>query len=284
MLRVVRLPIMLGGVLGYALGALLGLHSGGTVNPTLLVLCYLVVAFGDLSTHFSNDYYDVELDRVAHRKLFGGSNLLVSRGGLMPAALNSARALSMLSVLLSFAAVLLGAPIVLLPLALGANLLGWFYSLPGVRLSYRGLGEAAIAVGTGFGVTVAGYLAVRPGIDAVFLGVAPAFVLYGFMLALCLELADMEADRAGGKMNLVARFGWRACLRLSLLNCLIAVVALWFSAWPFLAYAGLLPLAAAILGNVYASDDLARRDAVASGCVMSLFGLLVASVVLLIRF
>jgi len=277
LIRVVRVPILLGGALGYCLGVLLGLDAGGILSLPLAAVCYLVAALGDLSTHYSNDYYDVELDRLAPRKTFGGSNLLVSRGELKRGALFSAEVLSLASIILSFFAVSLGAPLLLVPLAVGANFLGWLYSTL-VRLSHRGLGEAAIAVGTGFGVPVAGYLAVTGAVDAHFLLISAAFMLYGFVLSLSLELPDLEADRVGGKMNLVARYGSRFCLRLALLLCLGSEVILTLFAGAGMALAGLVPLLVVIWGNLAATDEKSRLDAVSATCILSLFVFLVVSI------
>lgn len=285
--RVVRLPILLGGVLGCGLGALLGLLAGGVFNPILFIVSYAVVALGDLSTHFSNDYFDVELDRSAPRKTFGGSNLLVDRADLLAPALGVAKILSLASVLVAGFAAVLGVSPLIIPLAIGANILGWFYSLPPFRLAYRGLGEVAIAVGTGFGVPAAGYLAVRGTLDPEFVPLSLALMMYGFVLALCLELSDMEADRIGGKLNLVARFGWKACLRLALLLCLASTAIMGLFSIPALAVASLLPFAAVLFGNILSTGDRARLDAVATGCILSLFAFLVtsvASLAVLIRF
>jgi 1,4-dihydroxy-2-naphthoate octaprenyltransferase len=278
LLGVVRFPILLGGALGCALGALLGLASGGVFNPLLFVVCYGVVAFGDLSTHFSNDYFDVGLDRVAPRKTFGGSNLLVARADLMSSALDVAKTLSLVSIALAVLAAAMGVSLVIIPLVLAANALGWLYSLPPIRLAYRGLGEAAIAVGTGFGVPAAGYLAVKGALDTGFVLVSLALVLYGFVLGVSLELPDVEADRAGGKMNLVVRFGWRACLRVALLLCLASTVILSLFSGRVMAIASIIPLVAVLLGNLFASDKFSRLDAIASSCILSLFAFLVASV------
>lgn len=278
LLRVVRLPILLGGALGCGLGALLGLAAGGVFNPLLFMLCYAVVALGDLSTHFSNDYFDVELDRMAPRKTLGGSNLLVGRADLMPPALGAAKLLSLASVALAVLAAAMGVSPLIVPLALAANVLGWLYSLPPLRLAYRGLGEAAIAVGTGFGVPAAGYLAVKGSFDFNFMIFLVALVLYGFVLGLSLELPDVEADRVGGKMNLVARFGWRACLRLALLLCSASTVMLALFSGTAMAVASIIPLAAVLLGNFLATGNRSRLDAVATGCILSLFAFLVASV------
>jgi len=278
LLRVIRLPILLGGSLGYGLGALLGLAGGGVFNPILLVVSYAVVALGDLSTHFSNDYFDAELDRSAPKKIFGGSNLLVGRTDLLLPALGVARILSLSSVALAGLAAALGVSPLIVPLALAANILGWLYSLPPFRLAYRGLGEAAIAVGTGFGVPAAGYLTVRGSLDTGFMLCSAALVLYGFVLGLSLELPDMEADRVGGKMNLVARFGWRTCMRFALLLCLASTVILTLFLGTIIALASVVPLTVFLFGNFLVTENRSRRDVVAAACILSLFTFLVASV------
>jgi len=280
LVRVVRVPILVGGFLGFAFGALLGLRAGGVFDVSLFAACYAVVAFGDLSTHFSNDYFDVALDGVSPGKTFGGSKQLVGRPELLGPAMSAARLLSYASILAACAAVALGASVLILPLAVGANALGWLYSLPPWRLSHRGFGELAIAVGTGFGVPTAGYLAVKGEIDAGLLVSSAALMMYGFVLALNLELADMEADHEGGKMNLVARFGWSKSLRVAVLLCAAATTILWLNS-PILACLSLVPLGAVLLANLYSTGERGRRDAVATMCISSLFVFLVAAVVLL---
>jgi 1,4-dihydroxy-2-naphthoate octaprenyltransferase len=278
LLRVIRLPILLGGALGYGLGALLGFAGGGVFNPILFIISYAVVALGDLSTHFSNDYFDVELDRSSQRKIFGGSNLLVGRTDLLRPALGVAKILSLSSVALAGLAAALGVSPLIVPLALASNILGWLYSLPPFRLAYRGLGEAAIAVGTGFGVPAAGYLTVIGSLTPGFMLCSAALMLYGFVLSLSLELPDMEVDRVGGKMNLVARFGWRTCLRLALLMCLASMVILALFLGTLMAMASVVPLTVVLFGNFLATEKRSSRDIVATACILSLFTFLIVSV------
>ena len=109
-------------------------------------------------------------------------------------------------------------------IVVAANLLGWFYSAPPIRLSTRGLGEPTIALGTGFLIPAAGYVAVKGQLDTSFLLLAIPFVMYGLMLALSLEVPDMEDDLRVGKSNLVVRkgrrFAFSAILALSFLATL----------------------------------------------------------------
>lgn len=69
-LKIVRLHIVAGGLLAFLVGALLGLANGGVFNPIHFVVYYLAVLFGDLSTHYSNDYFDVQHDKLTYKKSF----------------------------------------------------------------------------------------------------------------------------------------------------------------------------------------------------------------------
>jgi len=259
------------------LGALLGLAGGGVFNPILLIVSYAVVALGDLSTHFSNDYFDVELDQSAPRKIFGGNNLLVRRPDLLLPALGVAEILTLSSLALAGLAVVLGVSPLIAPRSGSEHT--WLALLPApvsTRLSSTWRG--CYCCWTGFGVPAAGYLTVRGYLDNRFMLFSAALVLYGFVLGLSLELPDMEADRVGGKMNLVARFGWRTCMRLALLLCFAstAILALYFGT--ILTLSSLVPLTVVLSGNLLATENRSRRDIVATACILSLFAFLIFSV------
>ena len=221
-LRVIRPHIVVGGLLGYSLGALLALVRGGRLDPVALALGYLVVLFGDLSTHFSNDYYDVDLDRGARRKALGSSYALVEHPEARPLAGAVAVALTAASLLAAASLVLLGSHPSLLAIVAVTNLLGWLYSAPPVHLNARCLGEATIALGTGFVIPAVGYIVARGAIDWAFLSLSAPLVLYGLVLSLSLELPDLEADREGGRTNLVVVLGRRSVALLILVLAIIA--------------------------------------------------------------
>jgi 1,4-dihydroxy-2-naphthoate polyprenyltransferase len=202
--RVVRMHIVLGGVLAFTLGAVLAFVNSGVFDPLRIILFYAVVLFGDLSTHFGNDYFDVKSDQfIERKKFFSGKNILVNNPALRPQAKTISIVLLVLSNAGAFLAViLLAAPIELLIIALCANFLGWSYSAPPLRLVSRGFGEAAIALAVGFAIPAVGYLAVRGQLDWLFFIFGLPFVMYGLMLALSLEAPDIEVDRKGGKLNI----------------------------------------------------------------------------------
>jgi len=222
-LRIIRPHIVAGGFLGYCLGVLLAMLVGGKTSSETFVLGYLIVLFGDLATHFSNDYYDVDIDKNAPSKTFGGSNVLVEHPEIRPLAIGGAIFLSSGSLFIALLMVsMFGFPPFLLHLVATTNLFGWLYSTPPVSLNARGLGEVTIALGTGFSIPAVGYVAALGYIDSAFLIFSMPLILYGLILSLSLELPDLEVDREYGKMNLVVLLGRRKVTFLILLTSTLA--------------------------------------------------------------
>lgn len=223
LLKVIRSHIVIGGFLGFNLGVLLGLDTGGKLSPAMYILGFMIILFGDLSTHFSNDFFDIEVDKKSPHKTFGGSNFLVDHPELRRASIISALVLSMTSVGIAYLMVpIFSSPLLLPLLVLATNLAGWVYSTPPVRLNSRGLGEVTIAIGTGFAIPCIGYFLAIGAIDRSFLIFSFLPVLYGFILSLSLELPDLEADFEYGRKNLVVLGGRRKTSILILLLCLVA--------------------------------------------------------------
>jgi 1,4-dihydroxy-2-naphthoate octaprenyltransferase len=281
-LKIIRLHIVLGGFLAFSLGALLAVASGGTFNPVLFLLMYVVVLFGDLSTHYSNDYFDVEVDRrIEAKKFFAGSNLLVSHPELRPAAKSISIALLAASSAMAFLIVLfLGAPIEFLIIALAENLVGWAYSAPPLRLTSRGFGEVAVACVTGFAIPGIGYLAVRGYFDPVFVFLAVPFVMYGLILSLSLEAPDIELDRKGGKRNLPVRGGPRTVFLIILALAVSATAAFLTYVWQFTSAVidfrapllfSVVPLAMALLGFVRVAFQQKKANVSSALNVAALF-------------
>jgi 1,4-dihydroxy-2-naphthoate octaprenyltransferase len=232
-LRIIRIHIVVGGALAFSLGALLAIVGGGSFDPARVVLGYTVVLLGDLSSHYSNDYFDVEVDRyIEQKKFFAGSNLLVTNPYLRSLSRHVSLSLLALSNILAVALVLfLGAPIEFFIVILGASLVGWFYSAPPLRLTSRGFGEASVGCVTGFAIPALGYLAVRGRFDPLFVYFAVPFVMYGFMLSLSLEAPDVEVDRKGGKRNLAVRIGARSVFFLILALTVSATLTFFVYNW-----------------------------------------------------
>jgi len=279
-LKVIRPHIVAGGFLGYLVGALFSLNLGGSFSWTRFALGYLVVLFMDLSTHYNNDYYDVEIDRHAPFKPFGSVNLFVEHPELRGSAFLVAAGASALSLLIASALVLTGSGWHLLAVVALFNVLGWLYSAPPVRLHSRRLGEATIAVGTGFCVPAVGYIVAQGGLDGVFMLFSAPLVLYGFILSLCLQMPDLETDQVLGKLTLVGLIGRRRSYILVLLSSVAASVCYFllipgagaFEAMPLVSLA---PVVSSLLSVLFLDDSPAHARLFTRVNVSALFLLLV---------
>lgn len=257
----IRPHIVLGGLLAFTVGALLGIANGGSFNPSVFAVCYATIFFGDLSTHFSNDYFDVKQDRLRQKKaLFSQRKVLIDNPEMQSSAKKVAVVLLAISLLISALTVAFQiAPLMLLLIMIGANFLGWFYSAPPLRLVSKGLGELTIALAVGFAIPAVGYLSSKSVIDSWYGIFAVPFILFAFMLALSLEAPDTESDRLGGKKTLGATIGVRAVFVLAffvafavflifLLFALTTVVAA-ANLWIFVVFSSI-PLAANCIGLI----------------------------------
>jgi 1,4-dihydroxy-2-naphthoate octaprenyltransferase len=225
-IRMGRLPLLFGGLLYYLLGALTAAAAGYPLGISRILIGYAILCPAHLSVHFSNDYFDIDGDRRGRpTAVSGGSGVLSARPDLRPRA----RTISLLLVAVSFVMGIWAYFTVfptsfLLMLLLVGNGIGWFYSAPPVRLSSRGLGEAATAIAIGVLIPGMGYLAVFGGLDLTFLLAALSLLLYGVAFILAVEIPDREADALSGKRTFIVRNGIRAGMRLALAATILATV------------------------------------------------------------
>lgn len=136
----------------------------------------------------------------------GGKRVLVD--GLLTRAQTAAVAgtFYLLGCAAGFLVVGVREPRVLLLGAIGVAL-AFFYHAPPLRLSYRGLGELAVALAYGPLIACGAYLVQRGTVSPT---VALASLPLGLLIAGFLwinEFPDWEADRSAGKRTLVVRLG-----------------------------------------------------------------------------
>ena len=107
-------------------------------------------------------------------------------------------------------------------LGLAGMWLAYFYHAPPLRLSYRGLGEIAVAAAYGPLIACGTYLVQRrEWSEAALLSSIPLGILIGAFLWIN-EFPDARADRAGGKRTLVVSLGPR---RASFVYAGLAIIA-----------------------------------------------------------
>lgn len=257
LLHVVRPHIVVGGFLGYVAGVLYGLNMGGAIDWVGFIVGYLIVLFMDLSTHFNNDYFDVEADKHAQFKPFGNKNIFLEHPELMKPSLYASIASTTISLALAALMLSISSWQLLATTAL-FNVLGWLYSAPPAKLSSRRLGEATIAVGTGFCVPAVGYIAATGGLTELFTPFMIPLLLYGFILSLCLQIPDYEVDQKMGKHTIVGLIGRKNTYFLVVLTSIVSSVVyfMFFDGW--IKWITVVPLVTSTLGLTLSES---REDA-----------------------
>ncbi|HEY3272206.1 MAG TPA: prenyltransferase [Methanocella sp.] len=213
----------------YLLGTLLAVASGAAFGIDRFVFGYLVLMTGHLSVHYSNDYFDYEVDsRTAAGTLSGGSGILPKYPQLRSFAKWFGLSLAVLSVGLgAIFTIVFAFPLTYLGFAVFGNLLSWYYTAPPVRLAYRGFSELATMTAVGFLMPAIGDFS-QSGVafSPLFLVFLVPLLLYSLSFIINVEVPDMEGDIAGGKRNFIVRKGRAAGFLAIGLLCTLATVFL----------------------------------------------------------
>lgn len=209
-----RFPFLFGGLLLYVLGVLISGEMGYEIDLIRAVFGYLVFMPAHLSVSYSNDLFDLEADKFNEGSPFsGGSGVLQRRPELKKAALIISISLIVVSTMLSivFTIAYSISPLFIGLVVLG-SLLGWFYTAPPLKLSYRGLGEISTAATVGVLVPMYGFIASSGTLDPSLLFLLFPMALSGFVFILNVQTPDLEADLKGGKNTWVMILGRKGSL------------------------------------------------------------------------
>jgi 1,4-dihydroxy-2-naphthoate octaprenyltransferase len=210
--RLVDPKIALASFVPFAVGTAIAHSQGRPIASIIAVGAFAAVFLVEVGKNAINDLIDYRSGAdlavtVDERSPFsGGKRVLVD--GLL-----TERDLVMIAWIAMLAAGVVGATVAfatrpaLLFLGAAAALVAAVYSMPPVRLSYRGLGEAAVFLTYGPGIVIGsvllfgGWITVDVLTSAVCLGLMIANVLF------INEVPDERADRSAGKNTLVVRLG-----------------------------------------------------------------------------
>lgn len=215
--RVADPKITLASVASMLLGVGAAVHDG-TIAWGWLVLTVLGVFCIEAAKNASGDIFDWDsgTDRALtpeERTPFsGGKRILVDGLVTRGQAEGIAGVFYALGITAGLVIVLLREPDVLWLGMLGVGL-AFFYHAPPLKLSYRGLGEAAVATAYGPVIATGTYLVQRGEIsDGVLLGSIPLGIAIMAFLWVN-ELPDARADAEAGKKTLVVRLGRQRAAR-----------------------------------------------------------------------
>lgn len=194
----------------FSCGSLLAmLSSDGFFNVSRFIFGYLIFFSAQLSVQYSNEYFDFDADRLTIPTFFsGGSKVLRNNYSLKIFSKWISIFLAIVSIILSVLFVsVFKVSIRIIILAVFANLLGWFYTAPPLRFSYRGLGEITIMLIIGIMLPIAGFVTLRDTLDKEIIIILIPLLLCTAMLSIAVEIPDYKADRISGKNNLVSVYG-----------------------------------------------------------------------------
>ena len=282
LLQVARPQFLIAGLALFLFGACWAMLLGAPFSLSRLLLGYLVLLPAHLSISYSNDYFDLAVDKLGKPSFFsGGSGVLADHGELRNPVKWVAVALILCSLALGilFQAVY-SYPIWFLGFVVVGNLLGWFYTAPPLRLAYRGLGEPSIALAVGFLIPGMGYLVTRGYLDGDGLLFTIPLTLYGLAFILAVEIPDEEVDRLGNKRTWVARRGRALGFTVVGASLLLATLSFFCFAWLYsrtypldfrlLGLLSLLPLGVGAVGATRRPVERQLAIKVVNGIVLSL--------------
>ncbi|MFI9462902.1 prenyltransferase [Streptomyces xiamenensis] len=212
LIRLGRPKFLFHSLLVLCAGTELAVHAGARFDAGLFTL---VLAFGcgaHLMTYYCNDYFDLDADRAnpAPTAWSGGSRVLTERTLAPTTGLAAAFVLLLGTV---FLLALLPTPGTRL-LAVGFLLLAWFYTAPPFRLNYRAGGELACALSLHGLLPLLACLAQLGGVPAQAWACVAVLAALQFLQLLVLNLADLDGDRAVGKLTVTGLLGPRRTVRL----------------------------------------------------------------------
>lgn len=258
--RLARPQFLIASLALFITGTCWAIILGAAPSLPRILLGYLIILSAHLSIAFSNDYFDVEVDKLGVPAfLSGGSGILVKHSELRKPARRIALALICCSLILAVLFLrIYSYRLWFLGFVALCNLLGWFYAAPPLRLVYRGLGELSSALIMGCLVPLMGYLVTRGFLDGYgFLFTIP-LILYALASLVAVSIPDEVADRLGHKHTWVtirsAAFGFTAIGLLFLLCTGFYFALPYFSShalpidFRLLSFASLLPLGAGVYG------------------------------------
>jgi 1,4-dihydroxy-2-naphthoate octaprenyltransferase/chlorophyll synthase len=236
-----------------------GLAAG--VAFTVLDLAFIVLL---------NDWGDRDVDRLK-RKMFphGGSPKTIPDGILPP---HHVLAVGLVAGVLALgvaaaSSVALGRPLIL-PGALACLAMFWAYTLPPVRLNYRGGGEILEMLGVGVALPWLNAYAQSGALaPAGIVQILPGLALLAFASALASGLSDEVSDRRGGKRTFVTTLGNPMARRLVEACALGAAIAWAVSAF----FADVELMIALVVASGYVWDSASELRKTSTSAVTNAF-------------
>ena len=213
-LRALRLHFVLPSIIPAILGSLIAGAQGYPLHFFHFALVVIGVTLNHLGLNMVDDVLDfrhaVDLKTGDEKNFFTGGSGVLTEGLIKDTQMLRLAGFffiltAIIGIYLTYAC---GWPV--LALGLFGMACSVFYTAPPIRFGYRGFGEAALLVNFGPVIVLGAYFVQTGtfGIQPFVASLVPGFMMWSMVIIN--EIPDYEADRRGGKLNLVARFGRQA--------------------------------------------------------------------------
>ena len=214
------------------LGGMIAWTTDRQFHPGYFLLVMLGLVLNHLALNMTDDYYDfrhlVDVFATEGRNPYAGGSGTLSSGVIQPKHMRQVFiAFYLIAIAIGLFLGVTRGPFVLVLLAFGF-FCAFFYTAPPIKFGYRGVGEIAQLLCFGPGIGLGAYYVQTQKISwEAFWGTLPFGIMLFSMITIN-EIPDYLEDREAGKLNLVARFGREAGVRLfttSLLSAYGAILA-----------------------------------------------------------
>jgi 1,4-dihydroxy-2-naphthoate octaprenyltransferase len=228
-IRAARLQLHTIGFTPLLLGNIIAWYEFGHFSWPRLILSLLIGFLIHLVTAFVNDVADIQTDEVnVSRTPFSGGSGVVVEGQLSRSDLITGAGWAIVLTVVLTGVMIFGLHVHwgILLFVIWGIVSATEYSLPPVKLSYRGGGEFLVLVTYSIALAWAGYYsqagpAYSPLVWA--LSIPVGFAV--FSLITITQFPDLEADRKAGKRSLVIVFGVKKTLFIVLLAASLSVLS-----------------------------------------------------------
>lgn len=220
-------PLM---ILPILLGSLIAYWESGIFSWGKYILGQAIVSVLLMAATYANEYADIETDRLnrTYASFSGGSRVvvdgLIARSILLKVAWINLIVAGFLTLILFISYEVRVSLLILL--LLGA-IAGIEYSLPPLKLSYRGLGELTVTLFNSLPPLLYGYwlqTELNPKELLWFLSLPLALIVFGGISLS--QIPDYASDKIAGKRTLAVRFGREKVFKLSTSTFIIGYIVL----------------------------------------------------------
>jgi 1,4-dihydroxy-2-naphthoate octaprenyltransferase len=202
---------MTSNILAWLLGVAIASGKGHHLEANHVILSLITTIMVSASIHFTNEYADYETDALTTRTLYSGGSGVLPKGLVHRSlTMKAAWASLFIGLYVQIYSISNGShPLSALPVLLLGAAGGWMYSLPPLRLGWRGWGEAENALLGSTLLPFYGFVTTSGSFDITVMLACLPVTLIAFTNLLAVTWPDRSSDEFVGKMTLATRWSPR---------------------------------------------------------------------------